>query len=143
MAENKTKPTDADVNAFIDGVESDRRREEARTVLAVMREVTDEEPVLWGPSMIGFGSLHYRYESGREGDMPAIAFSPRKGALTVYIDEFDERQDLLERLGPHTTGKSCLYIKRLDAVDLDVLRDLIAASYRHAVASFEPSEPGP
>jgi hypothetical protein len=131
MAENKTVPTGADVDAFIDGVDSDRRRQEARAVLAMMREITGEQPVMWGPSIIGFGSLHYRYDSGREGDMPAAAFSPRKAQLTVYIDEFDERDALLEQLGPHSTGKSCLYIKRLDAVDIDVLRELITASYRH------------
>ena len=85
MAENKTKPTDADVDAFIDAVDNDRRREEARTVLALMREVTGEEPVMWGPSMVGFGTVHYRYESGREGDMFATGFSPRKTALTVYL----------------------------------------------------------
>lgn len=134
MAENKTKPTDADVDAFIDAVPSDRRRDEARTVLALMREVTGEEPAMWGPSMVGFGSVHYRYDSGREGDMFAAGFSPRKTALTVYLAEgFDEREDLLDRLGPHTTGKSCLYLKRLDAVDLDVLRTLVEISYRHAL----------
>jgi hypothetical protein len=139
MAANKTVPTGADVDAFIDGVDHERRRQEARTVLAMMREITGEEPVMWGPSIIGFGSLHYRYDSGREGDMPAAAFSPRKAQLTVYIDEFDEREELLGRLGPHSTGKSCLYIKRLDAVDIDVLRQLVAASYRHGVASHDPS----
>ena len=143
MAENKTKPTGADVDAFIDAVESDRRREEARTVLALMREVTGEEPAMWGPSMVGFGSVHYRYESGREGDMFAAGFSPRKGAMTVYInDGFDEREELLARLGPHTTGAACLYLKRLDAVDLDVLRDLVEASYRHAVTVVDTSDGG-
>lgn len=139
MAENKTRPTDVDVDEFIVGVGNDRRRQEARTVLALMREITGEEAVLWGPSIIGFGSVHYRYDSGREGDMPAAAFSPRKAAVTVYLDDFAEREELLDRLGPHTTGKACLYIKRLDAVDVDVLRELITASYRHAISSFEPS----
>ena len=143
MAENKTKPTDADVDAFIDAVDNDRRREEARTVLDLMREVTGEEPAMWGPSMVGFGSVHYRYESGREGDMFAMGFSPRKTAMTVYIGEgFDQREELLERLGPHTTGKSCLYIKRLDKVDVDVLRTLVESSYRHAIETFEPSDGG-
>jgi hypothetical protein len=138
MAENKTKPTDADVDAFIDAVDSERRREEARTVLALMRDITGEEPAMWGPSIVGFGSVHYRYESGREGDMPAAGFSPRKGALTVYLDiGFDDQTDLLDRLGPHTTGKSCLYIKRLDAVDLDILRELVETSYRHAVTVID------
>lgn len=134
MAENKTKPTDADVDAFIEAVGSARRRDEARTVLALMREVTGEQPVMWGPSMVGFGSIHYRYASGREGDMFAAGFSPRASALTVYlVDGFDGREELLERLGPHTTGRACLYMKRLEAVDLDVLRELVASSYRHAI----------
>ncbi len=143
MAENKTKPTDADVDAFIDAVDDERRREEARTVLALMGEVTGEEPAMWGPSMVGFGSVHYRYASGREGDMFAAGFSPRKNALTVYLTEgFDEQQDLLERLGPHTTGKSCLYLKRLDTVDLDVLRTLVESSYRHAITVVDTPEGG-
>jgi hypothetical protein len=134
VAENKTKPTDADVDAFIDAVESDRRREDARTVLAAFREVTGEEPVMWGPSMVGFGSIHYRYASGREGDAMAAGFSPRKAALVVYLAEgFDGREELLARLGPHTIGRACLYLKRLDTVDLDVLRELVGLSYRHAV----------
>lgn len=141
MPENKTKPTDADVDAFIDAVDNDRRRDEARTVLALMREVTGEEPVMWGPTMVGFGSVHYRYASGREGDTFAAGFSPRKAALTVYLAQgFDGREVLLGRLGPHTTGKSCLYLKRLDAVDLDVLRALVESSYRHAVTVVDTPE---
>lgn len=143
MVENKTKPTGADVEAFLDAVDSERRREEARTVLALMREVTGEEPAMWGPSMVGFGSVHYRYASGREGDMFAAGFSPRKKAMTVYLTEgFDEQEELLDRLGPHTTGKSCLYLKRLDAVDLDVLRTLVESSYQHAVTVVETPEGG-
>jgi hypothetical protein len=143
MAENKTKPTDADVDAYIAAVESERRREDARTVCALMRDITGQEPVMWGPSMVGFDQVHYRYATGREGDMPAAAFSPRKAALTVYIaDGFAEREPLLARLGPHTTGRSCLYLKRLDAVDLDVLRELIAASYAHAKHVVDAPEGG-
>jgi hypothetical protein len=143
MAENKTKPTDADVDAYIAAVESERRREDARTVCALMRDITGQEPVMWGPSMVGFGQVHYRYATGREGDMPAAAFSPRKAALTVYIaDGFAEREPLLARLGPHTTGRACLYLKRLDAVDLDVLRELIAASYAHAKHVLDAPEGG-
>jgi hypothetical protein len=143
MAENKTQPADADVNAFIAAVESERRRADARTVCALMRDITGEEPVMWGPSMVGFGLVHYRYPTGREGDMPAAAFSPRKAALTVYIaDGFTAREPLLARLGPHTTGKSCLYLKRLDAVDLDVLRELVTASYVHATTVIDAPEGG-
>lgn len=141
VAGNKTQPTDADVDAFIDSVDGDRRREDARTVLDLMRDVTGEQPVMWGPSMVGFGTVHYRYASGREGDMFAAGFSPRKTALTVYLtDGFDGRDDLLGRLGPHTTGRSCLYLKRLDTIDLDVLRTLIESSYRHALEEIDVSE---
>jgi hypothetical protein len=142
VAENKTKPTDADVDAFLDAVPSDRRREDARRVLTIMREVTGEEPVMWGASMIGFGTVHYRYATGRQGDMFAAGLSPRKAALTVYLAEgFDGREELLARLGPHTTGRTCLYLKRLDAVDLDVLRKLIESSY-HAVTVTHAPEGG-
>ena len=133
MVENKTKRTGADVTAFLDAVENDRRREDARRLLTIMREVTGEEPVMWGPSMIGFGTAHYRHATGREGETFAAGLSPRKAALTVYLAEgFDGREELLSRLGPHTTGRACLYLKRLDAVDIAVLRELIASSY-HAV----------
>lgn len=138
MAENRTRPTDSDVESFIDAVDNDRRRADARTVLALMAEVTGEQPAMWGPSMVGFGNVHYRYDSGREGDMFAAGFSPRKTALTVYLsDGFDGREQLLERLGPHTTGAACLYLKRLDAIDLDVLRALVEASYQHAVTVID------
>lgn len=143
MAGNKTKPTEADVDAFIDAVDDERRREEARTVLDLMRDITGEAPVMWGSSMVGFGRVHYRYASGREGDMFAAGFSPRKTALTVYLTEgFNEQEELLDRLGPHTTGKSCLYLKRLDAVDLDVLRNLVESSYQHAVTVVDTREGG-
>ena len=134
MAENKTKPTAADVDAFLDAVENDQRREDARRVLTIMREVTGEEPVMWGPSMIGFGTVHCRYATGREGDTFAAGLSPRKAALTVYPAEgFDGREELLARLGSHATGRACLYLKRLDPIDLGVLRELIESSNHHAV----------
>jgi hypothetical protein len=133
MAEPKTRPTDADVGAFLDAVPDERRRADARRVSALLQEVTGEPPVLWGTSIVGFGSTHLRYATGRELDWPVVAFSPRKGATTVYlVDGFEERTDLLERLGPHSTGRSCLYLKRLDDVDLDVLRELVTASVRTA-----------
>lgn len=93
--------------------------------------------------MVGFGSVHYRYESGREGDMFAAGFSPRKAALTVYLaDGFEEREALLEQLGPHTVGKACLYVKRLDAVDLDVLRSLVEASHRYVTTVVDTAGGG-
>ncbi len=129
MADLKTQPGDADVDAFLATVEDERRREECRTVMHVMAEVTGEPPRMWGTAIIGFGSYHYVYESGREGDWMLTGVSPRKKAMSVYIlPDLDAYAEELGRLGRHSTGRSCLYINRLDDVDLDVLRDLIASS---------------
>ena len=131
MAGPKTRPTDADVGAFLESVPDERRRDDAKAVCRLMQEVTGEEPVLWGTSIVGFGSTALRYASGRELDWPVVGFSPRQAATTVYLmDGFEERGDLLARLGPHSVGKSCLYLKRLSDVDLDVLRELVAESVR-------------
>src|SRR4029079_7064092 len=131
MAGPKTRPTDADVGAFLESVPDGRRRDDARAVCRLMQEITGEEPVLWGTSIVGFGSTPLRYASGRELDWPLVGFSPRKAATTVYLmDGCEERDDLLARLGPHSVGKSCLYLKRLSDVDLDVLRELVAESVR-------------
>jgi Domain of unknown function (DU1801) len=134
VAAPKTRPTDADVGSFLESVADERRRDEARTVCRLMQEITGEEPVLWGTAIVGFGSVRLRYATGRELDWPVVGFSPRKAATTLYLmDGFEERADLLDRLGPHSTGKSCLYLKRLADVDLDVLRELVAESVRAAV----------
>ncbi|MGL4496985.1 MAG: DUF1801 domain-containing protein [Beijerinckiaceae bacterium] len=131
MADNKTKPTSESVETFIAGLESAQRRAESSALIAMMQRITDERPRLWGPSIIGFGRYHYRYDSGREGDAPLVAFSPRKPALVIYImTGFAEADALLAKLGPHSTGKSCLYIKALDRVDLSVLEKLVTQSYR-------------
>ena len=128
----KMVPTGADVEAFLATVADERRRADARTLCELMATLTGEPAVLWGSSIIGFGAHHYRYASGREGDAPLAAFSPRKAQLVVYlVAGFTERYGkLLSRLGPHTSGKSCLYIKRLSDVDLDVLRQLVDRSVR-------------
>lgn len=132
MAENKTQPTDASVTAFLDAVENETRRSDARRVLELMREVTGEEPRMWGPGIVGFGDYHYRYDSGREGDWFLTGFSPRKANLVLYImSGFPRHAELMERLGKHRTGKSCLYVNRLDDLDLDVLRELIRRSVEH------------
>lgn len=130
MAESRTRPTAADVGAFLDAIDHDRRRSDARTMVELMRRVTGAEPVLWGPSIVGFGSHHYRYESGCEGDVPAVGFSPRAAATTVYLrgDPLGYADDLAV-LGPHSLGKGCLYLKRLGDVDLDVLARLVRRSY--------------
>jgi hypothetical protein len=130
MTENKTKPTSASVDAFIAAIENPRRRADALTTLAIYKEVTGLQPVMWGPSIIGFGSIHYAYETGREGDMPAAAFSPRKANMTFYVgDEFEGAQELYARLGKYKKSVACLYINKLDDVDRAVLREIIARQY--------------
>ena len=131
MPENKTKPNDADVMAFLSAVDPERRRDDALRLNEIFREVTGFEPVMWGTSIVGYGSYHYVYKSGREGDFLATGFSPRKTSLTVYImPGYTDFGDILKRLGKHRTGRSCLYINRLDAVDESALRELIAAGLR-------------
>ena len=133
MAETqKTQPTSADVDAFLDAIPDEQRRADARALCALMGEVTGEPAVLWGTSIVGFGSYHYRYESGHEGTSALAAFAPRKTALVLYlVGGFEDRHGrLLAKLGPHKTGKGCLYLKRLGDVDLDVLRELVERSVR-------------
>jgi len=130
MAENKTRPTDVPVDEFIAQVENKRRRADAETALEIYGEVTGLEPVMWGPSIVGYGSRHYVYASGREGDMPAAGFSPRKSNMTFYINAgFEGAAELLAKLGKHRTSVSCLYINKLADVDLDVLREIIARDF--------------
>src|SRR5690606_33275800 len=118
--------TEASVDAFIEGGENARRREDAWTALALYKEVTGLPPVMWGPSIIGFGSVHYVYESGREGDMPAAGFSPRKRSMTFYIfGRFDGADDLFAKLGKHERSVACVYVNKLSDVDLGVLREII------------------
>jgi hypothetical protein len=133
---NKTIATDGDVDAFVDSVADEQRRTDARLLVDLMRDVTGQAAVLWGTSIIGFGSLHYRYASGREGDTVAVGFSPRKAETVLYLTGgLDEYQDLLLQLGKHKVGKSCLYVKRVDQADAKALREIIARSYRMATAS--------
>jgi hypothetical protein len=126
MSENKTKPTTMSVPAFLDACADDARRADAKALAKLMQKVTGNEPAMWGPSIVGFDSYHYRYESGREGDMLVVGFSPRKAANVLYgAIGFDGDGDLLAKLGKHTTGKGCLYIKKLADVDVKVLETLI------------------
>ena len=129
MADIKTKKNDASVAAFLETVEDPKKREDARRVMALMEEITGEKPKMWGTSIVGFGEHHYKYESGREGDMCLIGFSPRKANLTLYIvGGFPRHEDLLKQLGKHTLGKGCLYIKRLDDVNMKTLGEIIRTS---------------
>jgi hypothetical protein len=129
MADNKTKPTSLSVAAFIDTIPDPTRRTDAKALVKVMQAASGENPKMWGPSIIGFGSCHYKYESGREGDMPLIGFSPRKAANVLYnVIAPEDCKALLAKLGKHTTGKGCLYIKKLADVDQKVLDTMIAKS---------------
>src|ERR1039458_4470479 len=122
MAENKTKPTKLSVAAFIDVLTDPARRADAKALVKLMESAAGEKPKMWGPSIIGFGSYHYKYESGREGDMPLIGFSPRKAANVLYgMTGSSDSKALLAKLGKYTTGKGCLYIKKLADVDQQVL----------------------
>ena len=133
MAEMKTRGNDDDVDAFLNNVPDQQRRADATAVRRLMADVSGEPARMWGDSIVGFGNQHLRYASGREVDWFLIGFSPRKQNTTIYLTEgFKEHRELLGCLGPHSLGKSCLYIKRLDDVDGDVLRELIAASLTHA-----------
>ena len=131
MSKLKTTQNEADVNAFLDAVENPRRRADARQVLDVIQAVTGEPPKMWGSSIVGFGSYHYRYASGREGDWPVVGFSPRKQNLVIYImPGFSDYGDLLGKLGKYRTGKSCLYVNKLDDVDLELLEQLVRESVK-------------
>jgi hypothetical protein len=133
MPENKTKATILSVGSFIDALTDPTRRSDARELVELMQRASGEKPRLWGPSIVGFGSRHYRYDSGREGDMPLISFSPRKAALVLYsMLDHSEAKALLAKLGKHTTGKGCVYIKQLAEVDRTVLETLI----KNAVARY-------
>lgn len=132
MPQNKTVPTAASVSDFLAAVPNARRREDGQALLEMMRDITGIEPQMWGPSIIGFGSVHYKYESGREGDMPIIGFSPRSRSLSLYImDGSDAYNDLLAQLGKHRKAVSCLYINKLADVDIDILREMITLSFSH------------
>lgn len=130
MPENKTRPTGASVRDFLGGVASDTRRRDAHALAAMMARVTGAEPQMWGPSIVGFGIQHYRYESGREGDMPRVGFSPRKASLVLYVlTGAASEAARLARLGKHTTGVSCLYVNKLADVDLTVLEAMVADAW--------------
>lgn len=132
MAELKTAQNDGDVEGFIASVEDETKRQDCRTLVDLMSKATGSPPSMWGTAIVGFGSYRYRYASGRENDWFKVGFSPRKQSLTLYImDGFAEYESVLERLGKHSTGKSCLYVKRLTDVDMDVLAELVERSVRH------------
>ena len=137
MTKLKTKPTKKSVNQFLNKVENPSKREDSFKILELMKEVTKEDPVMWGESIVGFGSYHYKNASGREGDWPLVGFSPRKQNLALYImSGFENYQEILENLGKFKTGKSCLYINKLKDVEIQILRELILESVEHMRKEF-------
>ena len=136
MAEIKTTVNEASVDEFLNKIEGEQKRKDSFEIVKIMKQVTKKEPKMWGPAIIGFGSSHYKYESGREGDMPQIGFSPRKQNITLYIGVGENSDNpLLKKLGKYTTSKVCLYIKKLADVDRNVLQELIADSFERAPRS--------
>jgi len=129
---NKTQPTEVTLEAFLEGVTPPERRTDAQTLCGMVARLSGEAGVMWGQSIIGYGRRHYRYDSGREGDVPAVGFSPRKPALVLYLNLGAAREDFLARLGKHTTGKGCIYVKRLADVNPGVLEEMIVASLAEA-----------
>lgn len=131
MAEAKTKPTMTSVAAFLKGVQPDARREECETLVGLMKKITKAEPRIWGTGLVGFGTYHYKYASGREGDWPLAGFAARKTNLTVYVmDGVEPHAELMAKLGTFTTGKACLYMKKLSDVNLGVLEKIVARSVK-------------
>jgi hypothetical protein len=129
MAETKTKPTDASVDAFLEAVEHPVRRADGKALRSIMERATGEPATMWGPSIVGFGSYHYRYASGHEGDSPRAGFSPRSANLVLYVGGFAEYEALLARLGKHKSSKACLYVTKLADVDLEVLEEIVRRTF--------------
>ena len=132
MAELKTKKNKKSVSAFLESIADDRKRKDAETIMKMMKRITKETPTMWGDSIVGFGSYHYVYDSGREEDWFVAGFAPRKRNLTLYVMSGFKRHDpLMKKLGKYKTGMSCLYITKLDDIDMDVLEDLVKESVKH------------
>jgi hypothetical protein len=137
MAENKTRATGASVEEFLAAVEHPVRHRDGLRLLEMMKEITGEQPEMWGPTIVGFGQYHYRYASGREGDAAAVGFSPRKASISLYgLTDGPEAAGLLPRLGKHKTGAGCLYVNKLADVDEAVLAELIRTGYRHVTTAL-------
>ncbi|MBL4715953.1 MAG: hypothetical protein COC01_07380 [Bacteroidetes bacterium] len=138
MAEQKTKATEKSVNDFINAIPNEKKRNDGFVILDMMKQITKLEPKMWGPSIIGFGTYHYIYDSGHEGDAPLLGFSPRKQKIVLYVlTNFTKQQKLLQKLGKHTTGKVCLYINKLEDINIEILEQIIVASWVHAKNKYE------
>lgn len=137
MTKNKTVPNDQDVMEFLEAIANDHQRSDAIELLKLIKNVVNLEPKMWGDSIVGFGTYHYRYESGREGDMFLTGFSPRKNDLTIYVmTGFENCKDLLQKLGKHKIGKSCLYIKKLQNIDQEILKEIISDSVQRMISKY-------
>ena len=134
QAKIKTIKNNKSVNTFLNAVKDDQRRKDSKEILRIMKEVTGKKPYMWGDAIVGFGDYHYKYETGREGDFFIVGFSPRKNALTIYImPGYQDFGDLMKKLGPHRTGKSCLYVKKLEDIHIPTLKKIITKGYKAMV----------
>ncbi|MEO7922691.1 MAG: DUF1801 domain-containing protein [Chitinophagaceae bacterium] len=141
MANAKAKTTEnsKSVTAFIKKISEPQRQKDAFAIIAIMKKVSGFEPKMWGPAIVGFGSYHYKYESGREGDAPLIGFSPRKAAFSLYLSSrFAKREELLNQFGKHKTSKACIYFKKIADIDIAVLKKMIAGSLKYSKTNHEP-----
>jgi len=136
MAETKTKPTAVSVDEFIANVEDERKRDDSRVLVKLMSKATGAKARMWGPTIVGFGTYHYKYDSGHEGDACIAGFSPRKAAISIYLAEFPERDALLAKLGKYKMGKACLYVKKLDDIDMGVLKQLVETSITYVKKQY-------
>ncbi len=135
MAKIKTTQTSKSVTSFITAIPDDKKRKDSFSIIEIMQKLTGFEPKMWGPSIVGFGKYHYKYNSGHEGDMPLAAFSPRSTAIVIYLsDTFENKDELFKKLGKYTAGKVCLYIKKLEDIDLTVLEKMITNSINHTLS---------
>lgn len=143
MAENKTTANGASVRAYLDAIPDAARRHDCELIAAMMERVTGAAPVMWGTGIVGFGTYHYKYDSGREGDAPLVAFASRKGDISIYLScDASAQEALRERLGRHKMGKSCLYLRRLDDVDAVVLEQMVVAAMDDVLARYGAAQTG-
>jgi hypothetical protein len=139
-SQNKTTETTASVTGFIDAVADETKRDDSRRLIEIMKELTGHEAKMWGPSIVGFGTYHYKYESGREGDAPLVGFSPRKAEISIYLNtEFPDKDKLLQQFGKHRAGAGCIYVKKLQDIDIAVLKKMIKASVE-SIRKLYPSK---
>jgi hypothetical protein len=136
VAKNKTEVTAKSVDEFIAALDTEIKRDDAYALIKIFKGITGFNAKMWGPSIIGFGTHHYKYESGHEGDMPLACFSPRKSAIVLYLSKFDKKEGLLKKLGKHKATGGCVYIKKLEDVDLEILKKMVTASFKNVKKNY-------